>query len=248
MSPRVAPRELVRAARRVGSRARHAVEQRIVRPLAAMIVVRRTGNFSTVRWLGRPMWQNVTDAFLLQETVVECDVDLVVECGTNRGGSAFFLATIFDQRGGDGHVVTIDIERLADFEHPRVTFLVGSSTDAGIVDQVRAIVAARRPRSVLVMLDSDHRRAHVLAEALAYADLVTPGSYLFVQDGVIDELPTMRRDRPGPLRAIEEFVGLDPRFEIDHERSERYLIGHSPSGWLRRLDSPTSPDLSRSRR
>jgi cephalosporin hydroxylase len=224
---------VVRAGRR---RMQHAFEQVVVRRLAATVVVRRTGNFSTVHWLGRPMWQNVTDAFLLQETVVECDIDLVVECGTNRGGSAFFLATIFDQRGGDGHVVTIDVESLVDFEHPRITFLVGSSVDSEVVDRVRDIVAARRPRSVLVILDSDHRRAHVLREALIYADFVTPGSYLFVQDGIIDELPMMRRDRPGPLRAVEEFLRRDPRFSIDRERSERYLIGHSPAGWLRRGD------------
>jgi cephalosporin hydroxylase len=34
--------------------------------------------------------------------------------------------------------------------------------------------------TVLVVLDSDHRRDHVLAELAAYAPLVTPGSYFEV--------------------------------------------------------------------
>jgi cephalosporin hydroxylase len=44
-----------------------------------------------------------------------------------------------------------------------------------------------------------------------------------------------RRARPGPLRAIEKFVESDDRFEVDEKRSGRYLVGHSPKGWLRRV-------------
>jgi len=48
-----------------------------------------------------------------------------------------------------------------------------------------------------VVLDSDHSASHVLREMADYAGFVTPGSYLFVQDGCIDELPSMRGARPG---------------------------------------------------
>jgi cephalosporin hydroxylase len=172
---------------------------------------------------------------MIQEVIVDHDVELVIECGTNQGGSAFYVATIFDALDREGHVVTIDIESMVDFTHPRITFLTGSSVDRAIVEQVREIVARREPARTLVILDSDHTASHVLAEARSYAEFVTVGDYMLVQDGAIDELRSMRHVRPGPLVAVGEFLRQDSRFEIDRVRSEKYLTAHSPSGWLRRV-------------
>jgi cephalosporin hydroxylase len=87
---------------------------------------------------------------------------------------------------------------------------------------------------VMVVLDSDHSRAHVLAELRAYAPLVTPDSLILVQDGVIDVLPMFATTRPGPLKAIETFLAEDDRFEVDPRFDKRFLVTHHPSGWLRR--------------
>jgi cephalosporin hydroxylase len=134
---------------------------------------------------------------------------------------------------GHGRIITIDIERLHDLSHPRITYLIGSSTATDIVAQVHQEVAATTG-PVLVILDSDHRQSHVAAELKAYAPLVTPGSYCLVQDGVSETLPMMKCPYPGPLPAIDDFAAQHPEFEIDHERCERFLITHHPRGWLRR--------------
>jgi cephalosporin hydroxylase len=86
----------------------------------------------------------------------------------------------------------------------------------------------------MVILDSSHAQAHVRNELHCYAPLVTPGSYCLVQDGVIDTLRMFRAARPGPLPAIEEFLKTTNDFEIDEERSKRFLISHHPKGWLKR--------------
>lgn len=86
----------------------------------------------------------------------------------------------------------------------------------------------------MVIIDNDHSRNHVRHELECYAPLVTPGSYRLVQDGVIDILPILRAGRPGPLRAIEDFLKSNDAFEVDIERTERFLITHHPRGWLRR--------------
>ena len=78
-------------------------------------------------------------------------------------------------------------------------------------------------------------------EMEAYSRFVTVDSYMLVQDGVIDIMPTLRSDRPGPLPAIRQFLRGHPEFEIDRSRSSRFLVTHHPLGWLRRLPDQPYP-------
>jgi cephalosporin hydroxylase len=120
-----------------------------------------------------------------------------------------------------------------DLSHPRIAYLLGSSVAPEVLDQVaRAVRETSGP--VMVLLDSDHSEAHVRAEMDAYHRFVSPGSFLMVQDGVVDMLRIFVGGRPGPLRAIEAFLKTHPEFRVDTERCTRFLITHSPKGWLRR--------------
>jgi cephalosporin hydroxylase len=195
-------------------------------------LIARTANFSNTTWLGLPVWQNIIDLWTIQETIAEIRPALLIETGTNRGGSAQFYANLMDLMG-TGKVLTIDIERLHELDHPRIEFLHGSSTDPAIVEQVKkAAEAADGP--VMVILDGNHSRDHVARELELYAPLVTPGSLLLSQDGVIDQLMMFADSRPGPLPANRDFLARHPEFEHDRERNERFLITHHPVGWLRR--------------
>jgi len=221
-------------ATKIRRRARAKWEERVVRRLALRALVARTGNFGDVTWLGKPVWQNITDIWALQEVIVDRDVDVVLECGTNRGGLTYFFASLFDLRG-KGTVVTVDIADLMEFTHPRIERFLGSSIDGDVVEKVRARITELAPKNLLILLDSDHAEDHVYGELRAYADLVGVGDFVVVQDGVIDELRIFRDSRPGPLGAIRRFLAKDDRFVIDKQRSTRFLFNHSPSGWLRRI-------------
>jgi cephalosporin hydroxylase len=182
-------------------------------------------------WLGAQALKNPLDLWVYQEIIVETRPELIVETGTYRGGSAFYLASICDLVGA-GEVVSIDIEEVRDDypSHPRITYLGGrSSTDPGVVAQVGGRAAGKR---TLVVLDSDHSQAHVEAELAAFADLVPVGCYLIVEDSNIGQI---RKDLlPGPLEAIETFLAGRDEFEIDRAR-EKFLITQNPSGYLRRV-------------
>lgn len=195
-------------------------------------VIVKTGNFSDTKWLGQPIWQNVLDLWTIQETISEVRPALLIETGTNRGGSATFYAQIMDLLG-TGRIITIDVEDMNELDHPRVEFLLGSSLDDGVVERVRT-AAAEADGPVMVILDGNHERDHVARELEIYAPLVTSGSYLLSQDGVIDDLPLFADTRPGPLPANVEFLKRHPEFEHDRERNERFLLTHHPVGWLRR--------------
>jgi cephalosporin hydroxylase len=85
----------------------------------------------------------------------------------------------------------------------------------------------------MVILDSDHKRDHVLAEMRAYHDLVTPGSYMIVEDTNVNGHPVWPEHGPGPMEAVELFLRENSSFQIDH-RCENHLLTFNPNGFLRR--------------
>lgn len=115
--------------------------------------------------------------------------------------------------------------------HDRITYLLGSSTDPAIVATVRSHVPENG--TVMVVLDSDHRRDHVLAELRAYAGMVTPGSLLIVEDTMLNGHPVHAEFGPGPMEALDAFLAEDARFSVD-PLHEKFLTSFNPRGYLRR--------------
>lgn len=189
------------------------------------------------RWMGIRTFQNPFDVWITQEIIHEVRPDVIVETGTYKGGSAALWATLLEQVNPEGRVVTIDIEdkvrraKRLPVVQERVTFLVGSSTDPEIVQEVWRLAEGNR---VLVILDSAHTLDHVLAELEAYAPLVDVGSYVIVQDTVVNGNPLAPDWGPGPMEAVDAFLAKTDDFEIDASR-ERLLFTHNPRGFLKRV-------------
>jgi cephalosporin hydroxylase len=183
-------------------------------------------------WLGVPTQKCPLDLWVYQELLFELRPDLIIETGTADGGSALYLASICDLLGR-GRVITIDV--LADERptHPRVQYLVGSSTDPVIVDVVRGEAAGSG--TVFVVLDSDHTEAHVLDELRAYAPLVTNGSYVVVEDTNINGHPVLPEFGPGPAEAVDRFLTEAECFGRDPRR-EKFGMTFNPGGYLRRVE------------
>jgi cephalosporin hydroxylase len=186
-----------------------------------------------IHWLGAQTLKCPFDLWTYQEILYRMRPDVIVETGTRRGGSAYFMASIFELLG-KGRVLTIDaIELPQRPTHPRITFLTGSSTDPAIVSRVREAIGP--DETVMVVLDSDHSAEHVLTELHAYAPLVDEGHYLIVEDTNVNGHPVHPEHGPGPMEALEAFLaepaGQD--FEVDRE-CERFFLTMHPGGYLRR--------------
>lgn len=201
-------------------------------------------NFS---WMGRPVIQYPQDLLVLQEIIWRIKPELVIETGIAHGGSLIFHASMLELLGGPGTVVGIDVDirvhNRAEIErHPmsrRIVMIEGSSIEERIVKKVRELAA--RHKTVMVCLDSNHTHDHVIEELKLYGPLVTPGSYLIVFDGIIEEMPeqfsTERPWGPGnnPLTAIRQFLHKNPEFVPDDEIENKLLITAAPSGYLKRI-------------
>ena len=182
-------------------------------------------------WLGVPAVKYPADMWIYQELLTRLRPELVVEAGTFMGGSALFLATVCDALGC-GRVITIDTAISGPAPpHPRIDYMQGSSTDPEVLASVAT--AARESTGVLVILDSDHSRDHVLAELRAYAPLVSEGSYVVVEDTNLNGYPVLPGWGAGPTEAAAAFLRERPDFEVDRSL-ERFLVTANPRGFLRR--------------
>ena len=186
----------------------------------------------TTKYRGVSIQKCPLDLWVYQEMLHDLRPALIVETGTAYGGSAYFLADLCHTLQ-TGEVVSVDIEARSDLPaHDRISYLTGSS----IAPEVVAQVADRLPEegAVVVILDSDHSRDHVLAELEAYAPMVTQGSYLVVEDTNVGGHPAFPGFGPGPAEAIEIFLADRSDFVVDRS-CERLMMTFNPSGYLQRV-------------
>src|SRR5712692_3445807 len=124
----------------------------------------------TFTWLGRPIIQHPEDLLRLQEIIYHLKPDVIIETGVAHGGSLVLSASLMKAMGHGRVVVGVDIEirphnRKAIEQHelfPMIRLVEGDSAAPEIV--ARAASHVRPGDKVLVILDSNHSRAHVCKE------------------------------------------------------------------------------------
>lgn len=204
-------------------------------------------------WLGRPIIQLPEDLIRLQEVIYRVKPDVIVETGVAHGGSLIFHASLCNAMA-KGRVIGVDVEirpynrsAIESHElHSYITLIEGDSIATSIVEQVKTQV--KPGETAMVLLDSNHSKAHVLAELNAYAPLVTPGSYIVAMDGIMEEVVGAPRTHPdwswnNPRQAALEFVGAHPEFTIEepaflfNESDIAERVTYWPSAFLKRVSS-----------
>lgn len=202
-------------------------------------------------WMGRPVIQLPEDLVRIQELIWTERPDVIVETGIAHGGSLVFFASLFEAMG-HGRIIGIDIDirahnRAAIEGHHlahRIAMIEGSSASPDVPAEVGALISPGE--KVMVVLDSDHSRGHVLAELRAFAPLIGVGGRFVVQDGIIRDLVGRPRSDPSwatdnAVEAVAAFLAEDGRFVLDepewlfNEGAVRERVTNWPSCHLKRL-------------
>ena len=98
----------------------------------------------------------------------------------------------------------------------------------------------------MVVLDSNHSKAHVLSELVSYGELVTRESYIVATDGIMGNLegaPRSQKDWSwnNPSEAALEFARNRPEFVLEepsfrfNEGSVNERVTYWPNAYLRRV-------------
>lgn len=201
----------------------------------------------TYSWLGFPILQIPDDMIRIQEVIYRLKPDVIVETGVAHGGSLIYYASLCKVLD-HGRVIGVEKGLRCREEiraHPLSAYISlyeGSSVDPVIVQRIHDDCAGLK---VLVILDSDHSKAHVAKELEAYHDLIRPGFYIVASDGNMQDLADVPRGSPewkwnNPQEAAKEFANRHSEFVIEqpgwpfNESQLSRNITYWPSAWLRR--------------
>lgn len=189
-------------------------------------------NWGKIFWFGIQTLKVPSDLLIYQEIIYEVKPDYIIESGTYHGGSALFLANICDIMN-HGKVITVDVKKRNFPKNDRISYLTGKSIDPKIINQIKNIINSKN--KVMVILDSTHSKMYVDQEMEIYKEFVSEGSYLIVEDTVIDYYSLYAEfEKEGPMKSVIEFLKNNKNFVVDQDR-EKFLLTANINGYLKRI-------------
>lgn len=170
------------------------------------------GHFN-VKYKGVPAIKCPFDYVLYQMLLWQVKPDLVIEIGTNKGGSTLYLADLL-RLIGKGEIHTIDLpdnqEDSSLRSHPQIKIY-----KEGYLNYDTTILSGFE--NILVIEDGSHTYEDSLAALNKFAPLISKDSYFIIEDGIVTELGREKEFNGGPQKAISEFLIKNKSFTVDRK-------------------------------
>ena len=180
-------------------------------------------------WFGWEVLQNPMDSAAIAAVLEVQRPDLLLEIGTECGGSALFLLTLMKMHNKNAKLVTWDVverhkrhcpttQKRKGYRQPAYKRFVA---EGSLVPRVADVTApaelalarayAKNATRVMVIDDGDHTTTPLLVHFHHLARLVSPGSYYLVQDTRLDRNCRAARDivRKGVWTYCWQILGAD---------------------------------------
>ena len=202
-------------------------------------------------YLGVETWKFPMDIWVYREIIYDTMPSLLIEIGNNKGGSTLWFAHLFDLLG-KGRIIAVDIDqKLIDpraRNHPRITWIEADAVDA--FTMVKPLV--KPEDTVMVVEDASHKYGPTLQIMERYGTLVTPGSFMIIEDTVLHNgvKNKMFEYDDGAFASVRDFM-KDPLnqeiWRIAREKEE-FILTWNPKGFLQKRTAdgkkalnPTTP-------
>ena len=192
------------------------------------------------RYKGRRFCKNPFDIVLYLKLLEKLRPATIVEIGTSEGGSAIWFRDQCASIGLETEIHSFDLALPEPVDDPKIHFAKGDAYHPE--DTLPLGLLRSLPHPWLVIDDSAHTHKAVAAVLKYFDDLVQPGDYVVVEDGVVADLPGPHYAtfEDGPNRAVAEFLDhAGPRYEIDTDLCD--FFGHNvtycPNAWLTVTDA-----------
>jgi cephalosporin hydroxylase len=173
------------------------------------------------------------DYVIYQMIIGEVRPDLIIEIGSHEGGGAMYLSDLLAAYNIRGEIHTIDIhddakKNVAGYSNIKFFENGAENYDLDLVKNFD---------KVLVIEDAAHTYECSKSAINKFASIVSVGSYLIVEDGIVNELGIEKEYRGGPLRAIREFLPEHPEFIVDRKWCDMFgkNATFNVNGYLRKI-------------
>jgi cephalosporin hydroxylase len=162
-----------------------------------------------VTYRGVPAYRCPFDYLIYQMLIFEVKPDLVIEIGTNFGGSTLYLSDLLKLGNHYGVVHSIDITSKKTSAFSSLFLDTGNVYLFADGWQNYDIDLTKQYKKILVIDDGSHHYQDILGAWQKFSPLVLVGSYYIIEDGVIEDLGMSLKYNGGPLKAIREILPLD---------------------------------------
>ena len=198
-------------------------------------------------WLGEPLLQTTDDIIAIQEIIFKTKPDVILEIGVAWGGT-FLLYDSLSKNIGIKKIIGVDTyipndlkKRLNQkIKNCSYKLINADSTSMKTIKKILNYIG--KYKNILIHLDSDHTRDHVLKELDLYSNLLRKGNYIVVSDTIIEYIPRqlhrLRNWKKGnnPKNAIDIFLKKNKnKFKIDEEINFKQLLTNNPKGYLYKI-------------
>ena len=173
------------------------------------------------------------DYVIYQMIIGEVRPDLIIEIGSHKGGGAIYLSDLLKAYNISGEIHTIDIDDSAKKNIEGYSNIKFFGEGAENYD----LSLTEKFNKILVIEDAAHTYECSKSAIDKFASVVSVGSYLIVEDGIVNELGIEKEYRGGPLKAIREFLPNHPEFIVDRKWCDMFgkNATFNVNGYLRKI-------------